>query len=236
MEKKYIQFGENCEENAKQAHDFIINQDKDIDSLFESLSKFTICKICTYHGFSHLLKIDVDFNGFSKPKFTFQPVAEIDSIIIFDNADYNSSYVIDVFNKGMEMFNNILQLIIDSAESEEIKLIALQAKQKLNTPSFYYCDNLYLRLLTFNPHITNRQLDFFETQKNCIQPTIMSITKDENSEKIARIINETALGIIDEKKIIALLIEYTKIGKDIIYKYYESMDKSLMEKTDGDGK
>lgn len=188
MKENIIMFVNDCEANTTLAHKFVSNSMEDIDKLVNSLKENDIRKVSTYEEFSKILKIDVDFVGST---FKFEPVASKKTIIIFDNADYNSTYLVDVFNEAVNMFSDKIVTNLKTWSPIDVNVV--------------YIDNLYLRLLTFNPFISlsskRPELNFFETQRDNIAPCVFLV----NSSKECEVATESQLGVITVDNVMEIL-------------------------------
>lgn len=208
VDKKFISFVEDMSVNTQLAHNHISNTKEDIEKLVSELKQFGVRKVHTYDDFSKFLDIKTDFYTCHS---TMAVSATRPTLVLFDNADFNSTYLISEFNKAMDMFVKSLKFISETGNKYEIT----EAKKILETMhtnfDIFYIDNLYLRLILFNPYIsfvTKRpELDFLETQRNNIQPSIMNIN-DQTKE--CTIINESYLGVIDPHEIMVILCEFFK--------------------------
>lgn len=140
-----------------------------------------------------------DYNFLNDDKMP-KIVTPDNSVIIFDNVMFNSTYLIDLVIEAKKM-------IIDYFEkSEKKEPHNIKAIEMLNDLKFYYCNNPFTRAIVFNGKHDHEKImhDFKSYEKEKLSPCLMYINQNTND---IRVMTEPGLSTLSVTNIVDFLDE-----------------------------
>lgn len=131
-------------------------------------------------------------------------ITEENSVVVFDNVLYNSTYLIDIVNNAV---NRIDEFCRSLQEGDMMLKIFDNIK---NHTKYYYCNNPFTRSIIFNGKKHDSELirkDFFNYERTNLKPCIMSLNKQRTDNQII-VMEENMLSTLKVEDVMKFLTNY----------------------------